>query len=71
MSIIIIALLLLLLLLIPGGLYLEAVNAADVYAADAQYNAAAYYADSIAPRVATKTTYEGAFDGILSSGKRL
>lgn len=67
---IIIIILLLLLFLIPGSYWLDE-YLYGVYSADTQASAAAYYADSIAPRVAAKTTYEGAFDGILPSGKRL
>ncbi len=70
MAILIIVIILLLLLFIPGS-YLLDDYLYGVYSADAQASAASYYADSIAPRVATTTTYEGAFDGILPSGKRI
>jgi hypothetical protein len=69
MTILIIVIILLLLLFIPGS-YLLDDYLYGVYSADAQASAASYYADSIAPRVAT-TTYEGAFDGILPSGRRI
>uniref|UniRef100_A0A6C0JUC0 Uncharacterized protein n=1 Tax=viral metagenome TaxID=1070528 RepID=A0A6C0JUC0_9ZZZZ len=66
----IVLILLLLLLLIPGSYWLDD-YLYGVYSADTQERAAAYYADSIAPRTATRATYEGAFDGILPNGNRL
>lgn len=68
--IVLLSLLLLLLLLIPSSIWLDN-YLYDVYSADLQEWAAANYTDSIAPRTAVRTTYEGAFDGILPSGKRL
>lgn len=71
MNLLVIVIILLLLLLFIPGSYLLDTYLYELYSADTQASAAAYYADSITPRVATRTTYEGAFDGILPSGKRL
>jgi hypothetical protein len=67
--IIVIIVIILLVLFIPGSYVLDD-YLYGLYSADAQSNAAAYWADSITPRVAT-TYEEGAFDGILPSGKRI
>jgi hypothetical protein len=68
---VILIILFVLLLFIPGSYMLDD-YLYGVYSADTQASASAYYADSIAPRVVTKTTYDyGAFDGILPSGTYL
>ena len=70
MAILIILILVIMLLLFIPGSYVLDDYLYGVYSADAQSNAAAYWTERNAPRVAT-TTYEGAFDGVLPSGRRI